>query len=52
MFRSYFQRSAKRKLAKKYAKLLNEAHRLSTINRALSDQKIAEADHVLQQLNT
>lgn len=51
MFKKYFQRSAKRKLEQKYAKLLKEAHRLSTINRALSDKKIAEANHVLQQLN-
>ncbi|WP_422362130.1 Lacal_2735 family protein [Reichenbachiella sp.] len=52
MFKKYFQKSAKRKLEKKYAKLLKEAHRLSTVNRVLSDQKIAEADHVLQQINS
>ena len=52
MFKEYLQKSAKRKREKKYAKLLKEAHRLSTVNRALSDQKIAEADHVLQQINS
>ncbi|WP_420579862.1 Lacal_2735 family protein [Reichenbachiella sp.] len=52
MFKKYFQNSAKKKLEKKYAKLLKEAYRLSTINRTLSDQKIAEANHVLQQINS
>ncbi|MEO0531565.1 MAG: Lacal_2735 family protein [Planctomycetota bacterium] len=38
--------AAKAKLEKKYAALLAESHRLSTIDRAKSDLKAAEADKV------
>ncbi len=51
MFKKYFQESAKRKLEKKYENLLKEAHRLSTINRTLSDQKVVEAQHLLDKMN-
>lgn len=38
----------KTKLEAKYAKLLEEAHRLSHISRIRSDLKTAEADEVLK----
>jgi len=41
-------KSKKDKLHDKYQKLMSEAHRLSTVNRAKSDQKIVEADAVLK----
>ncbi|MCF8367951.1 MAG: Lacal_2735 family protein [Bacteroidales bacterium] len=37
---------------KKYQQLLKEAHRLSTINRKASDQKLAEANQLLLELET
>ncbi|MEN0110137.1 MAG: Lacal_2735 family protein [Planctomycetota bacterium] len=40
----------KAKLEKRYAKLLEESHRLSTIDREASDRKAAEADEVLRQI--
>jgi len=38
------------KLQKKYDKLMEEAYKLSTINRKLSDEKYAEADEVLNRI--
>ncbi|MGM0376661.1 MAG: Lacal_2735 family protein [Bacteroidota bacterium] len=38
------------KLQKKYDKLMEEAYKLSTINRKLSDEKYAEADEVLKRI--
>jgi len=38
------------KLQKKYDKLMEEAYKLSTINRKLSDEKYAEADKVLNRI--
>lgn len=38
------------KLYIKYEKLMHEAHKLSTINRTASDEKHAEADAVLQEI--
>ncbi|MEP2026102.1 Lacal_2735 family protein [Reichenbachiella sp.] len=38
-------------LEKKYAKLMKDSHRLSTINRAQSDLKFAEAQSILDQLD-
>lgn len=52
MFKKYFQKSAKRKLEKKYQNLMKEAHRLSTVNRTLSDRKVAEAQHVLEKIDS
>lgn len=47
-----FKKSPKKKLEKKYHMLLKEAHRLSVVNRALSDQKVAEANALYDQINT
>lgn len=41
-------KSKKNKLHDKYQKLMKEAHRLSTINRAKSDQKVVEAEAVMK----
>jgi len=41
----------KKSLEKKYAKLLEEAHRLSHVNRKQSDLKMAEADKVLKEID-
>ncbi|UXX77649.1 Lacal_2735 family protein [Reichenbachiella carrageenanivorans] len=48
---NFLKKNPKKKLEKKYHLLLKEAHRLSTINRALSDQKIAEANKLYDQMN-
>ena len=40
------------KLQKKYEKLMSEWHRLSTINRAQSDEKYAEAQEILEELES
>lgn len=44
--------SVRAKLEKKYAALLAEAHRLSTIDRQKSDLKAAEADAVRIELES
>jgi hypothetical protein len=50
MFGLFGNKSKKKGLEKKYQKLLQEAHRLSTINRKASDDKMAEADRVIKQI--
>ena len=50
MYGLFKKKSAKEKLQKEYAKLLKEAHTLSTSNRKLSDQKTFEAEEVMKQL--
>ena len=47
MFGKRFKR---KRLERRYHKLMNEAYRLSTINRAESDRKTAEANLVLEQI--
>lgn len=44
------KKSGKEKLQAQHAKLLEEAHSLSTTNRKLSDQKVFEAEEVMKQL--
>lgn len=44
--------ASKAKLEKKYAALLAESHRLSTIDRQKSDLKAAEADAVRVELDS
>jgi hypothetical protein len=46
----WFKRDPAKRLRKEHARLLEEAHRLSTIDRAKSDACIAEAAKVEQQL--
>lgn len=50
MFGLFKKKSEKEKLQEQYEKLLKESHTLSTTNRKLSDQKTAEAEEVMQQL--
>lgn len=50
MFGLFKKKSLKEKLQKKYRKLLSEAHQLSKSNRKASDQKMAEAEDVLKQI--
>ena len=50
MFGLFKKKSEKEKLQAQYAKLLKEAHNLSTSNRKLSDQKTYEAEEVMKQL--
>ncbi len=50
MFRLFKKKTAKEKLQDQYAKLMKEAHTLSTTNRKLSDEKVYEAEQVLKQM--
>lgn len=50
MFNLFKKKSEVDKLNDKYKKLLKESHRLSTTNRRESDNKYAEADEVLKQI--
>jgi hypothetical protein len=52
MFGLFKKKSEKEKLEDEYSKLLKESHRLSTINRAESDKKAAEADAVVRQIES
>lgn len=50
MFRIFKRKSKKEKLYDKYNKLLQQAHKLSTSNRKASDEKLAEADKVMNEI--
>jgi hypothetical protein len=50
MFGLFGQNSKRKSLEKKYQRLLEEAYRLSTVNRKASDEKTAEANRVLKEL--
>ena len=50
MFNFFKKKSKVEKLQVKYRKLLEEARRLSTVDRKLSDAKTAEAAEVLTQI--
>lgn len=45
------KKSEKEKLQEKYRKLTAEAYRLSHTNRKLGDEKLAEAEDVMQQIS-
>lgn len=47
MFNPFKKTSKIDQLQKKYAKLMEEAYQISTVNRAKSDSKYAEADLIL-----
>ena len=51
MFRLFKKKSQVEKLDSKYKKLLEEAYKLSTVNRKMSDAKIAEANELLKDIN-
>ncbi|NEN22080.1 Lacal_2735 family protein [Cryomorpha ignava] len=50
MFGLFGKSNPKAKLEKQYKKLLEESHRLSTIDRAKSDKVRAEAEEVIKQI--
>lgn len=50
MFGLFKGKSPKQKLIEKHRALLEEAFKLSTVNRKLSDQKVAEAEIVMQEI--
>ena len=50
MFGIFKKKSVKQKLQLQYEKLLKEAHSLSTSNRKMSDQKMYEAERVMQEM--
>ena len=52
MFGLFNKKSEKEKLQEKYAKLLKEAHSLSTTNRKLSDTKVFEAEEIMKKIET
>ena len=50
MFGLFKKKSKKQILEEKYKRLIEEAYRLSKINRKASDAKTAEAEEVLAQI--
>jgi DnaJ-domain-containing protein 1 len=50
MFGIFKKKTQKESLQAKYRKLMEEAHRLSTSNRKLSDEKIFEAEEVMKEI--
>ena len=50
MFGLFKKTNPKDKLEKKYRDLMEQAHKYSTTNRKLSDQKVQEAEEVMQEL--
>lgn len=52
MFGFFKKKTEKEKLQKKYEQLMKEAFDLSKTNRAESDKKYAEAEKVIQKINS
>ena len=50
MFGLFKKTSPKEQLEKKYRDLMEQAHKYSTTNRKLSDQKVHEAEEVMKEL--
>jgi len=50
MFGLFKKQSEKEKLQVQYEKLLKESYNLSTSNRKLSDQKVYEAEQVMNKI--
>jgi len=50
MFGIFKKKSLHDKLSKQYQKLMKEAYELSTVNRKASDEKYAEADRLILQI--
>ncbi len=51
MFGLFKKKSKVEKLEMQYKKLLEEAHKLSTTNRKMSDEKTFEANEVLKEID-
>jgi hypothetical protein len=52
MFGLFKKKTEVEKLQEKFSKLMEESHKLSTINRSESDKKYAEADTIAKQIET
>ena len=52
MFGLFKKTTELERLQKKYEKLMADWHRLSTTNRAESDKKYAEAEKILQEIDS
>ena len=50
MFGLFKKKTEQEKLQERYQKLMGEAHKLSHSNRRASDEKVAEAEEVMKQL--
>lgn len=50
MFGLFKKKSEEEKLRKKYQKLMEEAYRLSTVDRKLSDEKTYEAEQIMKKI--
>jgi len=50
MFGIFKKKSPLVKLSNQYKKLMEQAHQLSSINRAESDKKVAEAEDIAKQI--
>ncbi len=50
MFGLFKKNSEKEILEKKYHNLLKEAHKLSSVNRKKSDDKVYEAEQIMKQI--
>ena len=50
MFGLFKKKSEKEKLQAKYEQLMKQSFELSTSNRKAADQKVAEADAILKQI--
>jgi len=51
MFGLFKKKSEKEKLEEQYRKLLEESHEISRVDRKKADQKMAEADEILQRID-
>lgn len=52
MFGLFKKKSEKEKLQNRYKKLMEEAYKLQSVNRSQSDEKYAEADAILIQIDS
>lgn len=52
MFGLLKKKSEKEKLQNRYKKLMEEAYKLQSVNRSQSDEKYAEADAILKQIDS
>jgi hypothetical protein len=50
MFGLFKKKTEIEKLQEKFSKLMEESHKLSTVNRSESDKKYAEADEIAKQM--
>lgn len=51
MFNFFKKKTDLEKLYDEYDKLMSEGHKLSTVNRTLSDQKYSAANEILSKIN-